>query len=134
LLVPLHAQSAGDSRLSYDVNEEVTLSGTVSSVLTRPALGMIPGPHLLLTTVTGTVDASLGRWSFEGKGALHVNIGQQIEVTGIMRTLRGKPVMLARAVKAGGEVYTLRNEHGIPLSPQARERLGQKNAQKGDLL
>jgi len=130
LAVPLIAQSARDSRLSYDVSQEVSLSGTVSGVLPRPAPGMIGGSHLLLTTVSGTVDASLGRWGLQGKGALSVTVGQQVEVTGIMRTLNDRQVFLARTVKASGNVYTVRNEHGIPVSPQARERA----AQRGETL
>ena len=128
-LASLTAQSAGDCRLSYDANAEVTLTGTVSSVLPRPALGMIMGSHLVLTTVSGTVDTSLGRWGLLGKGALSVEVGQQIEVTGVIKTLRGKPVLLARTIKAGGQVHILRNEHGIPMSPQARERAGHDTAQ-----
>jgi hypothetical protein len=126
LAVPVFAQSADDSRMSYDITQEVTISGTVSGVLTRPAPGIVWGSHLLLTTLSGTVDASLGRWAFAGKAALSVSVGQQVEVTGITKTLNGKPVFLARTVKAGGKVYTMRNEHGIPVSPQARVRAAER--------
>jgi hypothetical protein len=87
---------------------------------------MIGGSHLLLTTVSGTVDASLGRWGMQGKGALSVTVGQQVEVTGIVEMLKNKPVFLARTVKAAGTVYTIRNEYGIPVSPQARARAAEK--------
>jgi hypothetical protein len=100
----------------------VTLRGAVSGVLTKPAPGMIMGSHLLLTTVSGPVDASLGRWGLQGKDALSVTAGQQVEVTGVMKTLKNKVVFVARIVKIGDKVYRMRNEHGIPLSPQARER------------
>lgn len=118
----------------YDVTKEVTLKGTVSSVMTKPSAGMIAGSHLLLTTSSGAVDVSLGRFGLQGKGALSVAEGEQIEVTGVMRTLRDKQVFLARTVKAGGQVYAIRNEHGIPVSPQGRERAGQKTGQKGAWL
>jgi hypothetical protein len=121
LVVPLNAQTAGDSHVYYDVTQEVTLSGTVSAVLVKPAPGMIMGSHLLLATISGQVDASLGNWALQGKGALSVTPGQQVEVTGVMKTLNHKQVFIARTVKAGGKVYTMRNEHGIPVSPQARE-------------
>jgi hypothetical protein len=93
---------------------------------------MIVGSHLLLATPSGAVDASLGRFGFEGAGAVLVAGGQQIEATGVMKTIKDKPIFLVRTVKAGGEVYTIRNEHGFPLSPQARERAGQKTTQKGE--
>ena len=119
---------------SYDVSQEVTLNGTVSSVLTKPAPGMIMGSHLMLATPTGPVDASLANFGLRGKGALSVAAGQQIEVTGVMKTIMDKQVFLVRSVKVGGEVYTIRNEHGFPVSRQARERLSGKTAQKGETL
>jgi hypothetical protein len=126
LVVPLVAQSADNSRQYYDVSKEITLSGTVSAVLTKAAPGMVWGSHLLLTTVSGNVDASLGRWALQGKGALSVSVGQQVEVTGVMETLNNQEVFLARTVKVNGKVYTVRNQYGIPLVPQARERAAEK--------
>ena len=49
-----------------------------------------------------------------------------------MKTLKDKPLLFVRTVKVEGEVYTIRNEHGVPLSPQARERAGQKTGQNGE--
>lgn len=118
---------------SYDASKEVTLTGRVSSVLAKAAPGMIPGSHLLVETSSGTVDASLGRFGLRGNGAVAVVAGQQIEVTGVMKMVKDKPLFLARTVKVGDEVYTVRNEHGLPLSPQARARAGQ-TGQKGKSL
>ena len=134
LAVPLGAQTAPHARPYYDITKEITLSGTVSSVLTTPSRGTIPGPHVLLATASGEVDASLGIFGLRGKGALSVAPGQQIEVTGVMKTLRDKQVFVVRTVNAGGEVYTMRNEHGVIMSPQARERASQNAAQKGESL
>jgi len=126
LPLALEGQTGSDSRVFYDVREEITLSGTVSAVLIRPAPGMIAGSHLLLTTVSGTVDASLGRWGLQGKGALSVMPGQAVEVIGIMKTLQGKVVLVVRTVKVGDKVHAIRNQYGIPVSPQARQRLAEK--------
>ncbi len=130
LAVPLWAQLTPKTRPYYDITKEITLTGTVSSVFKRATAGMIPGSHLLLTTDSGGVDASLGRWGLEGTGALSVAAGEQVEVTGVMKTLRDKEVFVARTVKMGGRVYTMRNAHGISLSPQSRQRStqGQKGA------
>jgi hypothetical protein len=115
----------------YDVTREVTLSGTVSSVLATPAHGMIAGPHLLLTTASGNkVDASLGRFALRGRNALSVTAGDQVEVTGVMNTFAGNQVFIARTVKVGEQVYTMRNPYGIPVSPQARERAAQKSGEE----
>jgi len=123
LVVPLNAD---DFHSRYDVSKEVTLSGTVSSVLHNPAPGMIWGSHLIVETVSGRLDASLGRFGLEGKGALSVTPGQQIELTGVMKTVRDQKVFVVRSVKANGKTYTMRNEHGIEVSPQARERAAEK--------
>jgi hypothetical protein len=131
LAVPLVAQAASELHPYYDQRQEVTLNATVSSVLNRAEPGMIAGSHLLLVTASGRVDTSLGRFGLEGKGALSVTAGEQVEVTGVMKTLMNKPVFLARTVKVGDRVYTMRNEHGIQVSPQARQHAGQKTAPFG---
>jgi hypothetical protein len=135
---PVQAQTAAiETRPAapyYDVAREITLKGTVSSVLTKPSPGMIMGSHLLLATASGEVDASLGRFGLVGKGALSVAAGQQVEVTGVMKTLMEKQVFVARTVKVGEQVYTMRNQHGFQVSPQTRERARQMTTQKGDSL
>ena len=134
LAVPLGAQPAPKTQPFYDIAREVTLNGTVSSVVTK-------GAHLMLATTSGTVDANLGRWGLTGKGALHVAAGSRVAVTGVMKTYNDKQVFIARTVKVGSQVYTMRNQHGIPVSPQSRARAGQKPApfnsraaQKGESL
>jgi len=117
--------------MSYDVSDEVRLEGTVATVLTTPSPGMLAGSHLLLTTLSGSVDISLGTCGLRGKGALSLTEGQQIEVTGVMKTFRGTQVFLARNVKAGGTVYAIRNEHGIPVTPHARQRASQTSQSGG---
>ena len=121
------------AKTSPEVPKEITLQGTVSSVLTKSSAGMIPGSHLMLSTSSGSIDASLGRFGLIGKGALSVAAGDEVEVTGVLRTLRDTQVFLVRTVKAGGQVYLIRNEHGVMISPQTRERLsaGQRPAQFG---
>jgi len=134
-LRPIHAQTvARDARLlGYDVNKEVTITAMVSGVLAQAAPGMIAGSHLLLAMPSGAMDASLGRFGLRGNGAASVSAGQQVELTGVMKTIKGKPLFLVRTVKVGGEVYAIRNEHGVLLSPQSRERAS-KTGQKGNSL
>lgn len=138
-LPPVQAQTAEVATrptglFSYDITKEVTLIGTVSSVLFKPSPGMIMGSHLLVATSSGPVDASLGRFALLGKDALPVAAGQQVQVTGVMKTLKGQQVFLTRIVKVDAQVYTIRNKHGFALSPQARERLSQSAGQKGEQL
>ena len=129
LAVPLVAHSA-DSLWDYDVRQELTINGTVSSVLERSAPGMIWGSHLVIDTVSGKVDASLGRWALVGKGALSVTPGQQVEVTGVMKYFNEKQVLLVRTVTVNGKPFAVRNRHGMLISPQTREIA----AQRGETL
>jgi hypothetical protein len=119
---------------TYDAAEEVTLNGTVSSVVVKASLGMFPGSHLLLTTVDGAVDISLGTAVRQGAGALSLTAGQQVEVVGIMKTINQKQIFIARSVQAGSHLYVIRNQHGIPVSPIGRERTTQNAGHDGDTL
>ncbi len=130
LAVPLSAATKAEPNPYYDITKEVTLSGTVSSILHRPEAGMLFGSHLMVETASGKIDASLGRWGLAGKDGLSVSEGERIELTGVMKTANHKEVFLVRSVKANGKVYTMRNEHGMEMSPKARERA----AQKGETL
>jgi len=126
------APTSSAAPFSDEGTREFTLSGTVSSILMKAAPGMIAGSHLLLVTPSGPVDASLGRFGLRGNGALSVAAGQQIEATGVMKVIKDKTVFMVRTVKVGGEVYTIRNQHGVLVSPQARAR--QNTGQKGETL
>lgn len=136
LAMPVHAQSTLEVSkynppFKYDASKEVTLNGSVSSVLKKAEPGMIIGAHLMIATHSGTVDASLGRFAFAGAGALSVEPGQQVEVTGVMRELHNKEVFIARVVKVGDQVFPVRTIHGNSISPQTRERISQPAADKG---
>ncbi len=39
-----------------------------------------------------------------------------------MKTIRNKEVFFVRTMLVGGHTYNIRNEHGVPVSPQSRER------------
>jgi len=134
LCMPAGAQRAVESHPFYDASREVTLHATVSSVLTRGSAGMIMGSHLLLATGAGEVDATLGRWGMSGKNALSVRAGQPVEVTGVMKIMRERRVFVVRTVKLNGWIYQIRNQHGIEVSPQARERATRQTAQNGGSL
>jgi hypothetical protein len=133
LAVPLGAQPVPKTPY-YDITKEFTLAGTVSSVVSKFTPGLISGSHLMLVTGRGDVDASLGRWGLEGKGALKVAAGQQVQVTGVMKTLKDREVFVARIVKVNGHAYVMRNEHGIAMSPQARARAGKKVVFRSEAL
>jgi len=143
-VIPLNAQPLGsgaevpavsattkaESHPFYDVTEEITLSGPVTNIVHGPSTGLIPGSHILLVTGAGTIDASLGKWGLHGKNAPTIANGEQVTVRGVMKTIRNKEIFFVRTMVVGGQTYTIRNRHGVPVSPQSRER-GEKTVQKG---
>jgi hypothetical protein len=134
LLPSIQAQTAKGSQaypFHYDISEEVTIGGSVTAVLAKAPAGMMNGSHVLIATSSGPADVSLGAYALIGKGALSVNLGEQVEVTGVMKSLNNKPVFMARTITVGGQAYPIRNERGIAISPQARERARSGIAQNG---
>lgn len=126
LVFPLSAQPVSNAHPYYDVSREITLTGTVSSVLTKPSKGMIIGTHLLLLTSSGTVDASLGRFAMSGNQPFLVTPGQQIEVTGITKTLNHRQVLIVRLAKSNGETYTVRDQRGLAIRSRTRAHAATK--------
>jgi hypothetical protein len=140
--LPIYAQTAAVTTkpavpLRYDITKEVKLSGTVSNVVKSPTreMKMVSGSHLIVETKTGAVDASLGRFAMRGKGGLSVTTGQQVEVTGVMKTMKGKQVFVTRLVQSDGHTYTIRNEHGFVSEHGAIDGAGAtKSTSKGGQL
>ena len=119
----------------YDITKEVTLTGSVSRVLkaATPEMNMLGGSHIIVTTNSGEIDAALGPFAMDGADAINVTPGQRIQLTGVMKTVRDQPVFVTRLVLANGRVYTIRNEHGFPITAERRGGVA-KFAAKGGRL
>jgi hypothetical protein len=132
-----HAQTAADNAsakpLGYDAAEEITVSGAATAFLNRASKGMLSGSHLFISTSSGALDVSVGSYGV-GKETVEINTGTNVEVTGVMKTLNGRPVLLARVLREGNQVYTIRTKQGIVLSPLARKHAASKAAQDGGAL
>jgi DNA/RNA endonuclease YhcR with UshA esterase domain len=138
--LPLHAQTSDVktkpvTHLRYDITKEVTLSGTVSSVVKSPTreMNLVPGSHLFVGTKAGTIDASLGKFAMRGDGALSIKAGEAVQVTGVMKTAKEKQVFIVRLVHANGHEYMVRNEHGFVLAPVSRKGVTGSEAKGGQL-
>ncbi len=117
----------------YDLTKEVTLTGTVSSVVKAATRDMktLGGSHLIVETTSGQVDASLGKLAMRGDGALSVAPGERVQLTGVMETVKDKQVLLTRLVQVNGHEYKIRNEHGyaIAVSRKNSANTGAKGGQ-----
>jgi hypothetical protein len=135
---PTHGQTSAEAKgvagpFHYDSAKEITVSGIVVDVVSKPPSGTVPGWHLLIATRSGLVDASLGRFGLQGADALSVASGQQVEVTGAIRTINHTATLLARVVKVESKTVVLRNVHGVLLPPRARENVERALTQQGGL-
>jgi hypothetical protein len=137
--LPIYAQTAEVTTrpvapLRYDITKEVKLSGTVSEVAKAPTRGTktAAASHLTLQTKTGPVDTDFGRRA-KTKNAFSVTAGEQVEVTGVMKTVNNKQVFVARLVEMNGHVYRLRNEHGSVYHRVTRDGVKISESKGGQL-
>jgi hypothetical protein len=138
--IPIYAQTVEPTSRSvappkYDIRSEVRLTATVSSVICNatPEMKMLAGSHLILETASGKIDASLGVFPIAGEGTSSVSAGERVQVTGVLKTVRGQRVLVTRLVLINGHTYKVRNEHGFVLMPAARPGTANAEAKGGRL-
>lgn len=97
----------------YDVTKEIKIQGTIQQIETVKT--GIAGTHVMIAAQSGAVDAHLGAGPAADAKRLGLSVGQRVEITGMMATIGGSNVFLARTLVVGDRTITLRNEHGIPV-------------------
>ena len=99
---------------NYDPKTEVTVKGTIEEVKQYPSKGNSTGTHLMLKTSEGTNDVHVGPSWFLSQQKIEFANGNEIEVTGSKVKVNGKDALIAREIKEGEKVITLRNAQGVP--------------------
>jgi hypothetical protein len=99
----------------YDPKTVETVSGEVVSVnqTTYGRRGAM-GVHLTLKTDKETIPVHLGPARYVDKQGITLAAKDKIAVTGSRITFQGQPAIIAREVKKGGQVLTLRDAAGVP--------------------
>jgi len=100
-------------RYKYDASKEVTLKGTISSVVTKPSKGMLMGEHVMLTTSSGSVDAHIGSYASRDKRLNSLAPGQSVSAVGVKMNIRGQNVFIVRTIEADGQTIKVRNQRGF---------------------
>lgn len=115
LSVTAQSGQRGPMMRQYDLKTETTFTGTVESVdQTGYANMQGNGIHLIVKTGEETKDVHLGPAAFiEPK--MTFKKGDTVEITGSKVTMMGKNAVIAREVKKGDQVLTLRDEAGMPV-------------------
>lgn len=107
----------------YDLSKEVTLEGTVQSLVRKPAPGTIMGAHLIVSTAQGTVDAHIGNYVVAGRYATSFASGQAVKLVGIMTEFNHQNVFVVRTIQTEDRTITVRSDHGFLVYPGAKARL-----------
>ena len=119
------------SPTGYDVRKEVTIEGTVTSVVTKPSAGMLAGAHVILASSSGPIDVHLGNAATNVSRGLSYTSGERLRIVGVMTTAYGRSVFLARTIQAGSRVQVIRNERGLPVRLGPAGPLGRAKAENG---
>ena len=116
---------------AYHLNSEVTIQGSIQSVVRKSTAGLMFGGHLIVSTTQGIVDVQIGKFILSGPKPSSFATGEQIRAVGMMTTFHNRPVLLARLVQTPGSTIEVRNEQGIEISPIAREALARNASSTG---
>jgi hypothetical protein len=125
--------------LRYDISKEVTLSATVESVPSKSSAGLLhsgSSAGFVLQTSSGPVQGRLTPFVLNGngKGAISISVGDHLQVTGVMMTLKNdRQVFVIRTITVAGRTYTIRNERGFPLAHPGQNASATTESKGGQL-
>ena len=109
----------------YDPSTEISLQGTVEEVR-EVTCTMCPRPmtgtHLVVKAGSERLEVHLGPSRFLAGQEFSFEEGDAIEVTGSKVKWGEGQALLAREVKKGDKVLTLRNTQGVPQWSRGRRR------------
>jgi hypothetical protein len=104
---------------------DITVRGAIRQVVPTHLAGSPAGVHILIDSLQGSFDASLGSYlPSEVQQAL--SNGEQVQVTGVVRTANGKDYLFASQLSVAGHQLTIRNPQGFlvhPASPTASNKM-----------
>ena len=110
------AYAQGRGAGNYNPATETTVTGTVDSVKNLPSSGPGGGGlHLVLTVATGVMEVHVGPASFVTSKNVTFATGDAVSVVGSKVRMGGQEVVIAREIKKGDQVLTLRDAKGLPL-------------------
>jgi hypothetical protein len=118
---PLLAQGRGEGSPRYDLSTEATVTGTVESVeqIAGPGGGRgrrgLGGTHVTLKTSAETLQVHLGPTAFLNEKKVVIAKGDTLVVVGSRVTVDGERAFIAKEVRKGDSVWTLRDAAGLPL-------------------
>ena len=112
----VYAQRGMPGGGNYDPATETTFAGTVDTVTTMPSPGRGGGGlHLVIASVNGPIEVHVGPAAFVSSKNVTFAKGDALTVVGSKITMAGQDVVIAREIKKGDQLLTLRDAKGFPL-------------------
>ena len=109
------AQTAPQVQSSlYQVGREVSLVGTVSSVVENSKTGPL-GTHVMVQSSSGLVDVHIGSAKYLALNKLNLRSGDSVRIIGENFTVGTDTVFFARIVQDGTAAVAVRSAKGMPL-------------------
>jgi len=109
----------------YEKSKEITVDGTVESMVTNPAAGSLMGAHVMVATPSEEVDGHVGIYATRGSNPMTLTPGERVQMVGVMTTMAsGNRLFLVRTIQAGSHLYTIRNAHGFLIRPATTPEQG----------
>jgi hypothetical protein len=109
------AQTAPQVQSSlYQVGREVSLVGTVSSVVENSKTGPL-GTHVMVQSSSGLVDVHIGSAKYLALNKLNLKSGDSVRIIGENFTVGTDTVFFARIVQDGTAAVAVRSAKGMPL-------------------
>ena len=116
---------------TYEASKEVTMEGTIQSVVKKPTPGSMLGTHLLVSTSKGTIDAHIGEFVLRGSHAYSPAVGQSVKLVGVPATVNHKNVFLARTIQTGNRTVNVRTTRGFLIVPGVKGRMAKTSTTGG---
>jgi hypothetical protein len=128
------AQTAPQAEASqYQLGREVTLVGTVSSVVENSKTGPL-GTHVVVQSASGLVDVHVGSAKYLEMNKLNLKTGDSVRIIGENFAVGTEIVFYARIVQDGTTAIAVRSPKGMPLWKNGKRLATNANANREGAL
>jgi hypothetical protein len=117
----------------YQVGREVTLVGTVSSVVENAKTGPL-GTHVMVQSASGLVDVHVGSAKYLEMNKVNLKSGDSVRILGENFTAGTDTVFYARIVQDGTAAVAVRSPKGMPLWKNGKRLATNANANREGAL
>ena len=117
----------------YQVGREVSLVGTISSVVENSKTGPL-GTHVMVQSPSGLVDVHVGSARYLEMNKLNLKSGDSVRIVGENFTVGADTVFFARIVQDGTAAVAVRSPKGMPLWKNGKRLATNANANREGAL